>query len=172
MQIYSVQTWLVFGTCNSSRYPCETIHNQRNQPTRKKNPFKRMCTTGKTVLISALCMMKTHLLAWQMTCWCQIQTETNISCRNINVSCISLYLSLVAVEKLMQMNGCRKPQMQKRCKTAFGIQTTKEECGLMKETKIKPELYRPSQCTFYGGLEDRKRISIKMNNFTVKIRHK
>lgn len=46
----------------------------------------------------------------------------------------------MAVEKLVQMDGCRKPQTQKRCEAAFGIQTTKEECGLMKETKIKPEL--------------------------------
>lgn len=57
------------------------------------------------------------------------------------MSCIGLYLSLVAVEKLVQMDGRRKPQTQKRWEAAFGIQTTKEECGLMKETKIKPELY-------------------------------
>lgn len=44
----------------------------------------------------------------------------------------------MAVEKLVQMDGCRKPQTQTRCEAAIGIQTTKEECGLMKETKIKP----------------------------------
>lgn len=67
-----------------------------------------------------------------------IQAETNISCGNVKCT---LYqsVSLVAVEKLGQMDGCRKPQTQKRCKAAFGIQTTKEECGLVKETKIKSE---------------------------------
>lgn len=48
----------------------------------------------------------------------------------------------MAVEKLGQMDGCKKPQTQERSEAAFGIQTTKEERGLMKETKIKPELYR------------------------------
>lgn len=125
------ETRLVLGNCKSSTYPCGSVHNSRGCAN----------SSGKTALISSLYVMETYLFIWQMMCWCQIESKTNISCGNVNTSCIVLCLSLFAVEKLIQMDGCKKPHAQKRCEAGFGIQTTKKECGLMKETKIKHEPY-------------------------------
>lgn len=139
-QIYSIQMRPSLEACVQwllpSRYPCRTIHNSTSQPTRLKS-FKICHALEGKLLQFQLCVWRRPICSFDK--WRVDSGRNQHFLWKRKMYPVSVCVSLVAVEKLGQMDGCRKPQTQKRCKAAFGIQTTKEECGLVKETKIKSE---------------------------------